>query len=146
MGDPVKVHLALNVRRFEESVEFYRAMFGVDPVKHKPGYAKFDISQPPLNLTLNHAGDVKEHGALSHLGIQVTSTSEVLAAKERLQNAGLATAEELNVDCCYALQDKVWITDPDGNRWEVFTVKIGDTHPEVKADDSSFDRVSACCR
>jgi catechol 2,3-dioxygenase-like lactoylglutathione lyase family enzyme len=91
MGNRASVHIALNVSRFEESVKFYRAMFGVDPVKHKPGYAKFDIAEPPLNLTLNYGGDVQERGALSHLGIEVSSTSDVLAAKERLQKAGLAT-------------------------------------------------------
>jgi catechol 2,3-dioxygenase-like lactoylglutathione lyase family enzyme len=148
MADQVSVHIALNVSRFEEAVKFYRAMFGVDPVKHKPGYAKFDIAEPPLNLTLNYAGDVTERGALSHLGIEVPSTSGVLAAKERLQKAGLWTRDEMNVDCCYALQDKVWVTDPDGNRWEIFTVKIADTKPELNAaeDESVGAPPLSCCQ
>ncbi len=124
MAEQMKVHLALNVSGLEESVKFYRAMFGVAPVKWKPGYAKFDIAEPPLNLTLNE-GEVINRGALNHLGIEVQDTAQVLAAKKRFADAGLMTVDEMNVDCCFALQDKVWITDPDGNRWEVFTVKIG---------------------
>ena len=105
----------------------------MDPVKWKPGYAKFDITEPPLNLTLNCSGDVMDKGALNHLGIEVQDTAQVLAAKKRFADAGLVTVDEMNVDCCFALQDKVWVTDPDGNRWEFFTVKIGDTRPELKS-------------
>jgi len=148
MANSRKVHVALNVNRVARSVEFYRAIFGVDPVKSKPGYAKFDIAEPPLNLTLNYGGEVTARGALSHLGIEVLSTTDVVAAKERLQKAGLATVDEMNVDCCFALQDKIWITDPDGNRWEVFTVKIGDTKPELKAEEerANISQPSGCCR
>ena len=127
----LKVHVALNVSDVEKSVAFYGAMFGVEPVKHKPGYAKFDITEPPLNLTLNHSSNIAGAGALSHLGIQVPSTSLVLEAKERLNSRGLATFDEMNTDCCYALQDKIWITDPNGYRWEIFVVKVGDTRPDL---------------
>jgi catechol 2,3-dioxygenase-like lactoylglutathione lyase family enzyme len=148
MPQQVKVHVALNVGGLEESVKFYRAMFGTDPVKWKPGYAKFDISEPPLNLTLNYGGEVTRRGALNHLGIEVQDTAQVLAAKKRFVEAGLLTVNEMNVDCCFALQDKVWITDPDGNRWEVFTVKIGDTQPELNATDkkTNFAKPSGCCQ
>jgi catechol 2,3-dioxygenase-like lactoylglutathione lyase family enzyme len=148
MANTKKIHLALNVNNVEKAVEFYRAMLGVEPVKWKPGYAKFDIAEPPLNLTLNHGAAVKERGALNHLGIEVSSTNEVLAAKERLQKAGLTTADEMNVDCCFALQDKIWIADPDGNRWEFFVVKIGDTKPELESADERADtsQASSCCR
>ncbi|HEX9273450.1 MAG TPA: ArsI/CadI family heavy metal resistance metalloenzyme [Candidatus Binatia bacterium] len=147
MAQQVKVHLALNVGGLEESVKFYRAMFGVAPVKWKPGYAKFDIAEPPLNLTLNE-GEVINRGALNHLGIQVQDTAQVLAAKKRFADAGLLTVDEMNVDCCFALQDKVWITDPDGNRWEVFTVKIADTKPELNATDNKPNsaRPAGCCQ
>jgi catechol 2,3-dioxygenase-like lactoylglutathione lyase family enzyme len=145
MTNQRKVHVALNVSDVNRSTQFYRAMFGLEPMKSKPGYAKFDISEPPLNLTLNQASGLNGGGALNHLGIEVATTDEVLAARDRLQKAGLVTFDEMNVDCCFALQDKTWITDPDGNRWEIFTVKIGDTQPELKAD-SSLDQVSACCR
>jgi catechol 2,3-dioxygenase-like lactoylglutathione lyase family enzyme len=141
-----KVHIGLNVSAVERSVNFYRAMFGRDPVKWKPGYAKFDITEPPLNLTLNE-GAVTNRGALNHLGIEVHDTAEVLAAKKRFAEAGLATVDEMNVDCCFALQDKVWVTDPDGNRWEVFTVKIGDTKPELNATDKTNSaKPSGCCQ
>lgn len=125
-----KAHVALNVTDIEKSVAFYQAMFGVTPVKHKVGYAKFDLDNPALNLTLNLAQTVQARGALSHLGVQVDSTEMVKQAIERFKVAGLATFEEHDTDCCYALQDKVWVSDPDGNRWEIFVVKIGDTAPE----------------
>jgi catechol 2,3-dioxygenase-like lactoylglutathione lyase family enzyme len=147
MAYQVKVHLALNVGGLEESVKFYRAMFGMDPVKWKPGFAKFDIADPPLDLTLNYSGKVMDKGALNHLGIEVQDTAQVLAAKERFADAGLLTVDEINVDCCFALQDKVWVTDPDGNRWEIFTVKIGDTRPELNATDkASSAKPSGCCQ
>ncbi|HMG33037.1 MAG TPA: ArsI/CadI family heavy metal resistance metalloenzyme [Blastocatellia bacterium] len=137
MSNDVKVHVSLNVKDLDESVAFYRAMFGVDPVKLKPGYAKFDISEPALNLALNQAGEVQQPGALNHLGVQVNSTEAVLEAKGRLSAAGLATFDEMNTDCCYALQEKIWVTDPNGYRWEVFVVKIGDTAPELNVSPSS---------
>lgn len=147
MAHQTKVHVALNVNEMEQSVEFYRAMFGVDPVKWKPGYAKFAVEEPPLNLTLNYDGKVGRQGALNHLGIEVRSTEEVAAAKRRLEQAGLATFEEPNVDCCYALQDKVWVTDPNGYKWEVFTVKMGDARPElnVLAGESGLSEPFQCC-
>ncbi|MDZ8189656.1 MAG: ArsI/CadI family heavy metal resistance metalloenzyme [Nostoc sp. ChiSLP02] len=126
----LKTHVALNVTNIEKSVAFYRAMFGVEPIKYKVDYAKFDIANPALNLTLNLTNNVQPNGALSHLGMQVESTQEVQAAIKRFTDAELALFTEDNTDCCYALQDKVWVTDPDGNRWEVFVVKVGDTAPE----------------
>jgi catechol 2,3-dioxygenase-like lactoylglutathione lyase family enzyme len=142
-----RVHIGLNVSDLERSVHFYRAMFGMDPVKWKPGYAKFDVAEPALNLTLNE-GEGMTRGALNHLGIEVQDTAQVLAAKKRFADAGLVTVDEMNVDCCFALQDKVWVTDPDGNRWEVFTVKIGDTRPELNATDNKTNSAqpSGCCQ
>lgn len=135
-----RIHVALNVPKFEESVRFYRAFFGLEPVKLKPGYAKFDVAEPPLNLTLN-ASAGGGAGALNHLGIEVRSTAAVKEATARLRAAGLATLEEDDTDCCYALQDKVWVTDPNGNRWEVFVVKVGDTQPEVRQEVQG----ESCC-
>ncbi|WP_445633861.1 Glyoxalase/bleomycin resistance/dioxygenase family protein [Nostoc sp. DSM 114161] len=126
----LKTHVAFNVTNIEKSVTFYQAMFGVEPIKYKVDYAKFDIPNPALNLTLNLTDNVQSGGALSHLGIQVESTQEVQAAVQRFTDVGLALFTEDNTDCCYALQDKVWVTDPDGNRWEVFVVKVGDTAAE----------------
>ena len=117
----LKAHLALNVKNVSESLEFYRKMLGIEPSKVRAGYAKFDVQNPPLNLTLNeHA--CNERGALSHLGIQVASTEDVLATKNRWEAAGLSTRDEMKTNCCYALQDKTWVQDPDGNGWEVFVV------------------------
>jgi catechol 2,3-dioxygenase-like lactoylglutathione lyase family enzyme len=139
----VKTHVALKVTNLEKSIEFYQAMFDVEPMKHKVDYAKFDIASPPLNLTLNLTTSVVSGGALSHLGVQVDSTEDVKAAIKRFADAGLNIFTEENTDCCYALQDKVWVTDPDGNKWEVFVVKVADTTPEqnlsvtVNSDDAS---------
>jgi catechol 2,3-dioxygenase-like lactoylglutathione lyase family enzyme len=138
----MKVHVALNTPKFDESVRFYRTFLGLDPVKHKPGYAKFDVAEPALNLTLN-ASPAVAAGALNHLRIQVNSTTAVREAADRLKAEGLATFEEGDVDCCYALQDKVWVTDPNGYKWEVFVVKVGDTKPELTAAEAAA--ADACC-
>jgi catechol 2,3-dioxygenase-like lactoylglutathione lyase family enzyme len=126
--ETLKAHLAINVRDVGESIGFYSKMFGIEPSKVRTGYAKFDVQNPPLNFTLNQA-PFGERGALSHLGIQVASTDDVLAMRDSWTEAGLVPREEMQTDCCYALQDKAWVNDPDGNEWEVFTV-IEDNLPE----------------
>ncbi|MDB5036054.1 MAG: Lactoylglutathione lyase [Chlorobi bacterium] len=117
----LKAHIALNVRDVAVATEFYGRMFGIEPCKVRTGYAKFDVQNPPLNLTLNQV-PFNERGALSHLGIQVATTADVLAVRERWADAGLATRDEMGTNCCYAIQDKTWASDPDGNEWEVFVV------------------------
>ncbi|HVG17780.1 MAG TPA: ArsI/CadI family heavy metal resistance metalloenzyme [Blastocatellia bacterium] len=117
----LKAHLALNVRDVARSAEFYRKMLGIEPSKVRAGYAKFDVQNPPLNLTLNQV-PFGDSGALSHLGIQVASTEDVLAVREQWHQAGLVTRDEMQTNCCYAIQDKTWVHDPDGNEWEVFVV------------------------
>src|SRR5215210_8831678 len=107
----LKAHLALNVKNVERSTEFYRLMLGIEPSKVRRGYAKFDVRNPPLNLTLNEVA-FKERGALSHLGIQLTSTEDVLRMRETWAERGLVTREEMQTNCCYAVQDKTWVTDP----------------------------------
>lgn len=116
-----KAHVAINVRSVERSVDFYRRMLGIEPAKHRSGYAKFDVESPPLNLTLNER-PFADSGALFHLGIQVASTSDVLAMRDGWKAAGLDTRDEMQIVCGYALQDKSWVIDPDGNEWEVFVV------------------------
>lgn len=118
----LKPHLAINVKDVQSSIEFYRKMFGIEPSKVRTGYAKFDVQDPALNFTLNQI-PFGERGALSHLGIQVASTEDVLAMRERWHEQGLYTRDEMDTNCCYAIQDKTWVTDPDGNEWEVFVVK-----------------------
>ncbi|HEX7174154.1 MAG TPA: ArsI/CadI family heavy metal resistance metalloenzyme [Pyrinomonadaceae bacterium] len=117
----LKAHLALNVKSVERSIDFYRRLLGLEPSKVRAGYAKFDVQNPLLNLTLNEVA-FKERGALSHLGIQVASTDDVLATRDRWGRAGLLTRDEMQTNCCYAFQDKAWVADPDGNEWEVFVV------------------------
>lgn len=125
----LKAHLALNVRNVVRSTEFYNKMLGIEPSKVRTGYAKFDVQNPPLNLTLNE-GAFTERGALSHMGIQVGSTEDVLAMREKWAKAGLVTRDEMQTNCCYATQDKTWVRDPDGNEWEVFVV-LQDNLPET---------------
>ena len=135
----LKAHLAINVRDAEASVEFYKKMFGIDPSKVRTGYAKFDVSNPPLNFTLNQV-PFDGRGALSHLGIQVGSTEDVLAMRDAWTQRGLAPREEMQTSCCYALQDKAWINDPDGNEWEVFVV-LKDNLPESEKKGEN----ATCC-
>jgi catechol 2,3-dioxygenase-like lactoylglutathione lyase family enzyme len=127
----LKAHVAINVRNAQGSVDFYRRMFGIEPSKIRQGYAKFDVTNPPLNFTLNEV-PFGERGALSHLGIQLASTDDVLAMRDRWVGEGLVPREEMKTDCCYALQDKAWVRDPDGNEWEVFAV-LEDNLPEKNA-------------
>jgi catechol 2,3-dioxygenase-like lactoylglutathione lyase family enzyme len=127
----IKAHIALNVCNVGRSVEFYKKMLGIEPSKVRTGYAKFDVQNPPLNLALNEIA-FNERGALSHMGIQVASTDDVLAMRERWAQAGLYTRDEMQTNCCYAIQDKTWVTDPDGNEWEVFVV-LEDNLPEKAA-------------
>ncbi len=141
----LKAHLALNVRNVEQSIAFYRRMFGIEPSKVRTGYAKFDVHNPPLNFTLNQ-GTLTDRGALSHLGIQVRSTDDVLAMRQKWTEAGLETRDEMQTNCCYAVQDKTWVSDPDGNEWEVFVV-LEDNLPESRtcAVSSSDSNNQACC-
>src|SRR5687768_2612466 len=127
----LKAHLAINVNNVENSIEFYKQMLGIEPSKVRTGYAKFDVQNPPLNLTLNQV-PFNERGALSHLGIQVASTSDVLAMRQNWEAAGLVTREEMQTNCCYATQDKTWVRDPDGNEWEAFVV-LKDNLTETEA-------------
>src|SRR6478672_3241054 len=101
----LKAHLALNVRDVERSIDFYRKMLDLEPSKVRTGYAKFDISNPPLNLTLNQVS-FQDRGALSHLGIQVATTDDVNAVRDSWTAKGLAARDEKQTTCCYALQDK----------------------------------------
>ena len=117
----IKPHVSLNVSNVEASIAFYEKAFGVAPSKRRPGYAKFDLTSPSLNLTMQEAPRTGVNAA--HFGIQVASSEDVASAWTRFKEAGLRTLTEENTECCYALQDKVWVEDPDGNAWEVFVVK-----------------------
>ena len=150
----MKTHISLNVSNVVNSIEFYTKMFGVEPYKVKPDYAKFDLADPPLNPTMNQTL-FEKGGSVSHLGLQVGSTDEVLSISHRWEDQGLITLEETGTVCCYALQDKAWISDPDGNSWEVFAVledsKVRDTAskgccaPTANLVGESASENQGCC-
>jgi catechol 2,3-dioxygenase-like lactoylglutathione lyase family enzyme len=117
----LKAHVSLNVSNIERSVAFYEKAFGVPATKRRPGYAKFDLESPSLNLSMSEGPRTGVNA--SHFGIQVAGTEDVLEAKARFEALGLTTFSEEDTSCCYAIQDKVWVEDPDGNAWEVFVVK-----------------------
>jgi catechol 2,3-dioxygenase-like lactoylglutathione lyase family enzyme len=116
-----RVQLALNVNDIEEAVRFYAKLFGTEPAKRRPGYANFAIAEPPLKLVLLE--NPGQGGSLNHLGVEVTDAGAVDAEHARLAEAGLAPVDERDTTCCYARQDKFWVTGaPNGERWEIYTV------------------------
>jgi catechol 2,3-dioxygenase-like lactoylglutathione lyase family enzyme len=117
----LKPHVSLNVTNVDASVAFYEKLFDVAATKRRPGYAKFDLEAPSLNLSMQEAP--RSGVNVSHFGIQVASPEDVASATARLAGQGLKTLVEEDTSCCYAVQDKVWVEDPDGNMWEVFVVK-----------------------
>jgi catechol 2,3-dioxygenase-like lactoylglutathione lyase family enzyme len=138
-----RVQLALNVADLDESVEFYSRLFSTRPAKVRPGYANFVVADPPLKLVLiEDAAQVPS--SLNHLGVEVESTDEVSSARARLEGAGVVTEVEEHVECCYAVQDKVWAMGPGGANWEFYTVLADADMPEgrLRAD---ADSDTACC-
>lgn len=115
-----RVQLALNVDDLDQAVAFYTTLLGVGPAKRKPGYANFAVAEPPLKLVLLE--NPGHGGTLNHLGVEVQSSETVHAEIARFTEAGLFTDEEIGTTCCFATQDKVWVTGPGGERWEVYTV------------------------
>ena len=117
------VHISLQVEDLDKSVEFYSRFLG-DPAKKKPGYVKFVTEDPEIHLALQPGGrpDASGHGVLSHLGIRVRTPEEVHGWRQRLEASGLSPRIEARTECCYALQEKIWLSDPDGNEWEVYAV------------------------
>jgi catechol 2,3-dioxygenase-like lactoylglutathione lyase family enzyme len=141
-----RVQLALRVSDLEGSIAFYRKLFGTEPAKRRPGYANFAIAQPPLKLVLLEGTD-DVPTALDHLGVEVEDTVLVTEATTRLAGEGLATDVEENTTCCYAVQDKVWVTGPGRERWEVYTV-LADARPELEGETSGeaeCDQATCSC-
>lgn len=138
----LKPHVSLNVTNVDASVAFYEKAFGVAATKRRPGYAKFDLVAPSLNLTMQEAPRTGVNA--SHFGVQVASSEDVAAAWTRFKEAGLVTKTEDDTECCYALQDKVWIEDPDGNAWEVFVVK-GEAAVMGTGIPSADAKAAPCC-
>lgn len=140
-----RVQLALNVTDLEASVDFYSKLFGAEPAKRRPGYANFAIVEPPLKLVLIEGVAGRGHGvagALNHLGVEVETPEEVRGATRRLSVEGLAPIVQESTTCCYALQDKAWVDDPNGVPWEVYTV-IADAAEETDLGCSTEDCATA---
>ncbi|MER7674812.1 ArsI/CadI family heavy metal resistance metalloenzyme [Kitasatospora sp. NPDC096128] len=135
-----RVQLALRVADLEGSVAFYSKLFDTEPAKRRPGYANFAIAEPPLKLVLIE-GEPDVETRLDHLGVEVETVEQVTAATSRVKDAGLATFEENDTSCCYALQDKVWVTGPGKEPWEVYVVKADAATLGKSADGAP----SACC-
>jgi len=124
----MKVHISLRVKDVNASRRFYEAFLGVPAHKVRPGYANFDVNDPPLKLALTQS-EMTGQGTLDHLGFVVETREQVDEARQRMLDAGLTTFSEEEVTCCYATQDKVWVTDPDGHSWEVY-VLLDDSPPD----------------
>lgn len=134
-----KLHISLDVENIEDSVRFYSLLFNAVPTKLRLGYAKFDLDEPAVNLTMQQSSHCCLQG-LSHMGIRVESTAEVLDYKERLTKAGLKVQDEMQAVCCHALQDKIWVKDPSGYRWEIYVFK-----DDVEEGEQGAEHASAFC-
>jgi catechol 2,3-dioxygenase-like lactoylglutathione lyase family enzyme len=143
-----RVQLALNVSDVDAAVEFYSKLFRVQPAKRRPGYANFAVTEPPLKLVLIEDPNARRAGvagALNHLGVEVDSAAEVGGATQRLSGAGLDTLTQEATNCCYALQDKVWVNDPDGAPWEVYTVLADAPEGSDLTGDSGCTTIDGAC-
>ncbi|WP_415762975.1 ArsI/CadI family heavy metal resistance metalloenzyme (plasmid) [Priestia megaterium] len=141
------VHVGINITNLEQSIEFYQKVFGVKPEKVKEDYAKFLLDQPGLNFTLNVRDEVNGN-QVNHFGFQVDNAEEVTVHKERLEKEGFFAREETDTTCCYAVQDKFWVTDPDGNEWEFFYTKANSDVHKIGSDvgpDEKAPNTNSCC-
>ncbi|WP_051073699.1 ArsI/CadI family heavy metal resistance metalloenzyme [Mycobacterium sp. JS623] len=129
-----RVQLALNVEDLDEAIAFYSKLFNTEPAKRKDGYANFAIAEPPLKLVLLQ--NPGQGGTINHLGVEVESSDKVHTEIARLTDEGLFTEEEMGTTCCFATQDKVWVTGPAGEKWEIYT---------VLADSETFGSTASCC-
>ncbi len=140
-----RAQLALNVDDLDEAIMFYSKLFNTPPAKVKPGYANFAVAEPPLKLVLiENRG---QGGTLNHLGVEVESSDAVHAEIARLTDEGMFAEEEMGTTCCFATQDKAWVTGPGGERWEVYTVLAdAETFGSGAADAENADDGCVCCR
>ena len=138
------MHVALEVADLRRSTAFYAALFGISAAKEHDDYAKFEVADPPLILSLQPSRKAVAPGVLSHMGIRVPSAAALLAARKRLEAAGVALREEPDTTCCYAVQDKLWATDPDGNPWE-FYVLLADADVHSTPETACCASDPSCC-
>lgn len=140
-----RIHVALGVHDLEASLAFYRTLFQQEPTKLRDGYAKFEVADPSVNLTLNATAAATGTRGPEHFGIQVGSTAEVGAHHGRMRAAGFSTTSEEGVTCCFAVQDKFWAVDPDGHRWEVFVVLEADADAYYEPPEAAETDAEPCC-
>jgi catechol 2,3-dioxygenase-like lactoylglutathione lyase family enzyme len=145
-----RVQLALNVDDIDAAVDFYSKLFAATPAKRRPGYANFALDEPALKLVLIE--NPGKGGSINHLGVEVASTTDVVEATRRLAAEGMDTLVEDGTTCCYALQDKVWVAGPGGERWEVYTVLAdagaeheGKTSTDVASVAATSGADAGCC-
>ncbi|QIS20941.1 ArsI/CadI family heavy metal resistance metalloenzyme [Nocardia terpenica] len=138
-----RIQLALNVDDIDQAVQFYSTLFDTEPAKRKPGYANFAITEPPLKLVLIE--NEGHGGSVNHLGVEVESSDRVHAEIARLSQAGLFAEEQIATTCCFATQDKVWVTAPDTERWEVYTVLADSETFGAAPELNNSEAVQACC-
>lgn len=145
----MRPHLSINVSNLNKSIEFYTRVFGVKPQKQTVGYAKFDLKEPALNFSMHEVSEKRVPSKVNHLGIEVTNVEHIANWQKHLDSQGIKVIPEENTDCCYARQDKIWFSDPDGNAWEVFFVHeqlpTTGAEPPVKYKTSSCSPASGCC-
>ena len=145
--DTGRVQLALNVDSLDEAIAFYTALLGTPPAKVRPGYANFAVAAPPLKLVLLE--NPGKGGTINHLGVEVSDAATVHSEIGRLSGEGLFTDEEMGTTCCFATQDKVWVTGPAGERWEVYTVLADSqtfgTSPQTLIDAGQAPDGGVCC-
>jgi catechol 2,3-dioxygenase-like lactoylglutathione lyase family enzyme len=136
-----RLQLALNVKDLDEAIAFYTKMFGTEPVRLRPGYANFAIANPPLKLVLFEGS---EEGTINHLGVEVSTSNEVVEAEQRLIQAGLETTGIDDTACCYAEKTETWLEGPDATRWEWY-VRTGDSEQMQNEIFGDSDTPSFCC-
>ena len=144
---PTRIHVALAVRDVSRAIDFYRALLSQEPTKVRPGYAKFEVLDPPLNLSLNETAEAKAPPLPQHFGIQVKHRAAIAEIAARMAKHGFGGQPEDQVTCCYAVQDKVWLSDPDGHQWEVFIVTQADAavHSEGRVGPATSETQPPCC-
>lgn len=141
-----RIHISLAVNSLERSITFYTTLLGQGPTKTRPRYAKFEAAEPPVNLALNEVGDATgPSNPVAHFGIQVKSSEAVSVVADRLKGAGWETSIEEKLTCCYAVQNKVWATDPDGNKWEVYVVLDNDGTQHQSSQTECCADQPGCC-
>ena len=144
-----RVHIGLTVSDLNQSKQFYQTLLGQVPTKERPDYIKFEAADPSVNLSLNQSSRTLGRGLPVHYGIQVQSSGAVAEAVERFKRAGLDAKVEEDTTCCYSVQDKVWVHDPDGNQWEVFVVIDADAEERIDPNSNCCEGIgrvsSPCC-